>query len=131
MGNPKLQEELDDLRGKVQVKVPSVSKVMTWCQEYVKVEIRYFCETIKYELHYACMEQAIINVFCFRFSVTKFRTLIMTLRFPQEYPAKNLLVELTSKTLGHNLLSGLSTQCEDECKNNAGTIFKTYLFKTV
>lgn len=40
MGNPKLQKELDDLRNKVQNKVPSISKVMTWSQEYVKVEIR-------------------------------------------------------------------------------------------
>lgn len=55
-------------------------------------------------------------------SVTKFRTLIMTLRFPKEYPDKHMLVELTSKTLGHNFLTGLSGQCEDECKNCLGKL---------
>ncbi|ODM91455.1 E3 ubiquitin-protein ligase TRAIP [Orchesella cincta] len=92
MGNPELQKELDEYKTKLQAKISSVTKVMTWSQEYVKVEI----------------------------SITKFRTLTMTLRFPQSYPETNLLVELTSKTLGHNLLFGLSAQCEDECKKCVG-----------
>ncbi|CAL8082990.1 unnamed protein product [Orchesella dallaii] len=94
MGNLELQKELDEYKNKLQAKVPRITKVMTWSQEYVKVEI----------------------------SITKFRTLIMTLRFPDRYPETNLLVELTSKTLGHNLLFGLSAQCEDECKRSIGEV---------
>ncbi|XP_017893319.1 uncharacterized protein LOC108632940 [Ceratina calcarata] len=51
---------------------------------------------------------------------TKFKTIIVCIQFPENYPSDPLLIELKSKTLSVKLLDGLTEVCERECKKLLG-----------
>jgi len=59
---------------------------------------------------------------------TVIKSMIAVLQFPTGYPSVPLIVELRSKTLSDNLLSGLTQVCEEEAKKCLG---KPQILKTL
>lgn len=51
---------------------------------------------------------------------TDFKKIVICMQFPENYPAKLLLIELKSKTLSEKLLQGLTNVCEQEIKKSLG-----------
>lgn len=51
---------------------------------------------------------------------TDFKQITICLRFPENYPNNNILVELKSKTLSSKLLHCLTTMCDIKAKENLG-----------
>lgn len=49
---------------------------------------------------------------------TSFKTIIVCMQFPADYPKFPILIELKSKTISDKLLSGLSNICDNEAKKN-------------
>lgn len=51
---------------------------------------------------------------------TKFKTLVVCIQFPKDYPQVPILIELKSKTFSEKLLQRLNNVCENEAKKHLG-----------
>lgn len=62
---------------------------------------------------------------------TDFKTVIVCIQFPEQYPETPLLIELKSKTLSEKLLLGLTNVCEQELKKISGKPQVLHLIKFI
>lgn len=80
-------------------------------------EVRKLCEHLIADSKLVSCVETMVRVEIKR---TKFKTVVVCIQFPSDYPNTPLLLELKSKTLADKLLAGLTNVCEDELKKLLG-----------